>query len=126
MSEEWCVESAGTWGLDGYDIADGVKTVLEEMGITLSGHTARTVNSALLGPFDLILTMEKDQKEALRHEFPKVSKRVYLLSEMIGERFDIQDPIGKPLEEFRKTARSLSLVLDQGFDQIQQLIRARK
>lgn len=125
-SKKWRVESAGTWGLDGSDMADSVKTVLEEMGITAEEHSARTVDPALLDSFDLIVAMEKDQVEALRIEFPKISGRVYLLSEMIGERFDIQDPIGEPLEEFRKTAKVLSLIMDQGFDKILQLTRARK
>jgi len=122
----WRVESAGTWGMDGSDMAEGVKTILKEKGIEIQQHCARTVDEELLNSFNLILTMEKGQKEALRIEFPVISERVYQLSEMIGERFDIRDPIGEPLDEFRKTARTLTSVLDKGFDRILQLAGAEK
>ena len=123
---EWRVESAGTWGLDGSEMAQDVQTVLEEKGIEIADHSARTVDREMLSSFDLILTMEKGQKEALRMEFPEVSKRICLVSEMIGERFDIHDPIGEPLDEFRKTARILSMILDQGFNRIEKLTGTRK
>ena len=75
----WRVESAGTWGLDGSDMDDWVKTVLDEKGIPFEQHAARTVDDKMLESFDLILTMEKGQKEALGIEFPKVAERVYVL-----------------------------------------------
>jgi protein-tyrosine phosphatase len=121
----WRVESAGTWGLDGSDMADSVKVVLKERGITPETHAARTVNAEMLNAFDLILTMEKGQQEALRIEFPEVAERVYLLSEMIGERFNINDPIGQSLTEFRNTARNIATILDEGFEKIKQLTGGR-
>ena len=54
-------------------------------------------------------------------EFPQVADRVYMLSEMVGERMDIADPIGGPLEEYEETARELDLMLKQGFNRILQL-----
>jgi protein-tyrosine phosphatase len=123
---EWRIESAGTWGMDGSDMAVGVRTVLVEMGIKPGNHSARTVNAELLNAFDLILTMERGQKEALKVEFLESAGRVYMLSEMIGERFDIRDPMGEPIEEFRQTARLIETILNQGFDRIKFLIGDRE
>jgi protein-tyrosine phosphatase len=124
--DDWRVESAGTWGMDGSDMAVGVRTVLVEMGIKPGNHSARTVNAELLNAFDLILTMEKGQKEALKAEFLESAGRVYMLSEMIQERFDIRDPMGEPIEEFRQTARVIETILNQGFDRIKYLTSDRE
>lgn len=119
--EAWRIESAGTWGLDGRGMTEEARVALEELGIEVNEHIARTVDLEMLRSFDIILTMEKSHKEALRAEFPEIAGRVYLLSEMVGKQFDIRDPIGEPLDEFRKTAWILSQILDKGFDQILEL-----
>jgi protein-tyrosine-phosphatase len=123
---KWRLESAGTWGLDGSDMAEGVKNVLEEMGITPLAHTARTVDRDMLHSVSLILTMEKGQKEALRVEFPEVGERIFLISEMVGESTEIRDPMGKGQDEFRATARKLSSILERGFERISILAKPRK
>ena len=66
--------------------------------------------------------MERGQKEAIKIEFPGSAEKVYMLSEMVGKRFDIRDPMGGTIDEFRKTAGIIKMVLDQGFDKISQLI----
>lgn len=123
---KWKVESAGTWGLDGSEMAEGVKKVLEEMGIDIPSHAARTVDREMLNSFSLILTMEKGQKEALRAEFPEVGERVYLLSEMAGESSEIRDPMGKEQEEFRAAARKIASILERGYERIAFLAKPRK
>ena len=125
-AEGWRVESAGTWGMDGSDMAEGVRTVLEEMGIKSGSHPARTVTAEMLNEFDLILTMERGQKEALNIEFPESAGRIFMLSEMVGERFDLRDPMGEPIDEFRQTARIIDTILNRGFDRIKQFIGDRE
>jgi protein-tyrosine-phosphatase len=125
-SNEWRVESAGTWGLDGSHAYETVEMALKERGIDVSDHTARTVDREMLGSFDLVLTMEKGQKEALRAEFPEFVDRIFLLSEMAGDVYDIHDPIGESLEKVRKSVQELDLLLDQGFERIVALVYSRK
>jgi hypothetical protein len=48
-----------------------------------------------------------------------------MLSEMIEERF-VWWSIGEPLDEFRKTARNIRAILDQGFDRRINLLVVRK
>lgn len=118
---EWRIESAGTWASYGEPAAGRGQLALQAYGIDLSDHRSRPVTAELLAGFNLILTMERGHKEALRAEFPSLARRVYLLSEMIGQFFDIHDPIGGPQVDFDDTARELNMLLSRGFDKISRL-----
>ena len=117
----WVVESAGTWALVGEPAAPNTQDVLRDLGLDVSAHRARSVSSELLGQFNLILTTERGQKEALHAEFPQVRERVYLLSEMIGEEFDIRDPYRDPIIEYRATAGEIESILSQGYERVIEL-----
>lgn len=121
VENEWIIGSAGTWTSDGQPVSDGTLQALAKKGILINEHQSRQVNSDLLKSYRLILTMEQGQKEALRIEFPEIANRVYLLSEMIGQRFNVPDPIGGPQEEFDDTARELEKILANGMEKIKQL-----
>ncbi len=118
---DWRVELAGTWALLGEPAASGTLQVLSERGIDLETHRSRPVSRQLLREFNLILTMEQGQKEALRAEFPEVIGRVYMLTEMIHMRYDIHDPIGSRPEVYRDTAEEIGFILDHGFERIRKL-----
>ena len=120
-SEQWNVESAGTWGLDSEPASIGSQTVMNEMGIDISNHRSRRVDYDLLESFDLILTMESGHAEALRVEFPELSDRVFMLSEMINVEEDITDPIGGPIEEYKASADLIEYYILNGFPEIKNL-----
>lgn len=115
---DWQVDSAGTWGLEGDPAAVGSLAVMNSMGINISDHRARRVDSGLLNSYDLILTMERGHKEALCMEFPEFSSRIYMLSEMAGEKSDIEDPYGGPYSGYEQAAEDIQQFLDIGFDAI--------
>ena len=120
-SEQWKVESAGTWGLDGESASIGSQTVMNELGIDITDHHSRRVTYDLLESFDLILTMESGHKEALQVEFPELSDRVFMLSEMINVEEDIPDPIGGPIEEYKASADLIEHYILNGFTEIKNL-----
>ena len=123
--EAWRVESAGTWAAQGMPAAQNSQTAIASLyQLDLGDHRSRSVSEGLLSSFDLILTMEKGHKEALQVEFPEHAMRIFLLSEMVGKDFEINDPIGGPLFEYRQTARELEHILDQGFETILRLAGA--
>jgi len=117
----WQVESAGTWAPKGKPASHEVHTVMKKVGLDVSTHRSRLVNRRILHGFNLILTMEANHKEALRVEFPEIAERIYMLSEMVGEERDVDDPIGGPLVDFEDTAREIDSYLSEGFDKICQL-----
>lgn len=115
---DWRVESAGTWGLEGEPAAAGSLAVMKNNGIDISGHRARSVSKDLLQAFDLILTMESGQKESIRMEFPEVSDRIFLLSEMVNQKQDVDDPYGGVFSEYEHAADTIEEYLMGGFDTI--------
>jgi protein-tyrosine-phosphatase len=117
-SDEWSVESAGTWGLDGEPAAAGSLAVMRNKGVDISDHRARSVNQEIIQSFDLILTMERGQKESLHMEFSKFSDRIYLLSEMVNQKHDIDDPYGGVFSEYEQAADEIEEYLLNGFDTI--------
>ena len=107
--------------MEGEPAATKTQLVLKERGINLGVHRSRSVTQEMLRTFNLILTMERGHKEALRAEFPEFSGRIFLLSEMVDSQRDIGDPIGGPLIDFQDAAREIDQILTQGFDKICQL-----
>jgi protein-tyrosine-phosphatase len=91
---------------------------VEEKGYDLSNHRSRPVTSDLVNQFHLILTMEKNQKEALQIAFPSCEHRIYMLSEMINQIFDIADPFGGRKPDYEWTVRELEEILTKGFKRI--------
>lgn len=121
FADDWRIESAGTWSISGEPPAWNSLLVLAQRGIDIRDHRSRPVSRDLLKEFQLILVMEAGHKEALRVEFPEVADRVYLLSEMVGNSYDIPDPMGFSLQSFEETLRELEHILDQGFARISEL-----
>jgi len=120
-NSDWCIESAGTWAMDGQQAVTRAQLVLQEIVLDVSEHRSRTVTSDMLLSFNLILTMERGHKEALRIEFPEVARRVYMLSEMIHAMYVIQDPVGGSLADFRETLHEIENILTRGFELITRL-----
>jgi protein-tyrosine-phosphatase len=62
--------------------------------------------------------MTKNHAEALKTAFPDQAQKVYLLSEMVGKKYDIQDPYGGSRLEYAYTARELENLIDSGYERI--------
>ena len=91
---------------------------MKNKGIDISEHRARSVGKDLLQVFDLILTMESGQKESMRVEFPEVSDRIFLLSEMVNQKQDVDDPYGGVFSEYEQAADEIEEYLLGGYDTI--------
>jgi protein-tyrosine phosphatase len=118
----WEVGSAGTWTVEGAQASQYAAQLMAAQGLDLSAHRSREVDRAILEHADLVLVMTQGHAEALRLEFPDQASKVYLLSEMKnGHRYDIDDPYGGPLEEYRACANVLVDLIDAGFERIKSL-----
>ena len=103
-ADQWQIESAGTWAMDGSGPAILSKFVMEQMGMDISAHRSQPINLKMLQNFDLILTMEDEHKKWLKAQYGEFADRIYMLSEMIGEYEDIPDPIGGELADYEEIA----------------------
>lgn len=117
----WRIESAGTWAVEGDPAANRARYVMQARGLSLNEHSSRVVTRSMLRQFNLILTMERGQKEALQAEFPEVARRVYRLGDVASVNEDVRDPVGGMTVDFEDTALELERLIDLGFERICQL-----
>jgi len=123
---DWKVESAGVWAREGDEPAENAILVLLERGINIRSHRSKPVNLELVNRHDLILVMEKNHKEALELTFPDAKDKLFLISRLIDDDFDISDPIGHPVNDFRETANELEEILSDGFGKVEFLLKREK
>lgn len=123
---DWDISSAGVWAWDGNRASDGAVKAMQRKGIDLSRHRSRIISKEMILENDLILVMEKNHKEALQASFPKFAGKIFLLSEMVGMRHDILDPIGGTAADYDDTADELEKLLSDAFNRIQSLINQPK
>jgi protein-tyrosine phosphatase len=91
---------------------------MEKEGIDFSDHRARSVNQNLLQAFELILTMESGQKESMRMEFPESSDKIFLLSEMVNQKQDVENAYGGVFTEYEHAVDEIEEYLLGGYDSI--------
>ena len=114
----WKIDSAGIWAEEGNPPSSKTLQILREKGIALSDQRSKRIERSILEQFALVLTMEKGQKEALQIEFPEHREKIFLLSEMVGRSYDIADPVGGDLEDYRRTAEEIDRILSEGLERI--------
>jgi protein-tyrosine-phosphatase len=119
--EGWRTDSAGTWAAVGAPASIHAQEVMQAWGLDITNHRSKPIDSDLLSSADLVLTMERNHKDALQAEFPSLSDRIFMLSEMVGREEDIVDPIGGSLADYEDTARELDDILNGGFKKILRL-----
>jgi protein-tyrosine phosphatase len=117
-ADQWLVESAGTWAENGHPAATGARLAMTTYGLDLSLHRSQMVTMELMDKFNLILVMEFGHLEALKIEFPQFAGKTFLLSEITGETYEIDDPIGGQESDFLATARQVRNLLDEGRETI--------
>lgn len=120
---QWQVTSAGTWARDGIPPDEKLISTMEEYGIDIRDHRSRMLDESIIADQDLILVMENSHREALEFEFPQKKEKVLLLSEMMGQNFDIVDPFSKDQEMYLRIARQIDTILSQGYQKIKESIR---
>lgn len=106
---EFRVESGGVRATDGQPASPEAVQVMAERGLDLKAHRSRQVTSEVLSGARLILTMTREQKEALLSLHPEVADRVHTFKGYAGTPDpdageDVADPIGLGLEAYRRAA----------------------
>jgi protein-tyrosine-phosphatase len=116
------VHSAGTWTIDGRGASRLAVEAMREVGLDLTGHRTHHLTPEDVRQATLILVMTQDHKESLLAEFPEAGQKTFLLSELVGNRYDISDPYGTDsLELYRECAREIEDLLRRGYDRVLEL-----
>lgn len=95
--QTWNVYSAGTWTQDGLSAMPEAIRISRQLGLNIQAHRSRVITVEMLHGIDLILVMERGQKEALQNEFPEKKEKIFLLSEATENiSYDFPDPVMDP------------------------------
>jgi protein-tyrosine-phosphatase len=119
--QNWRVESAGIMDLFGQPASQGAVLAMQRRGLNITAHRSRPITRAILKHFQLILTMERDQRDTLRRDFPAFASKVWMLSEMSGEEKDVADPYGMSQKEYEACANRIDHYLSAGLARIIEL-----
>ncbi len=117
----WHIASAGTWAEDQRSATLFARTTMAEQNIDISGHRSRLLDGDLLHGVDVILVMTRHHQEAIRAEFPEVADKTFMISQLIGQSFDIVDPVQGTLDDYRRCAADLQQILSDGYTQLAEL-----
>ncbi len=123
VGDDWRVTSAGTLALPGFGPAENSAAVAGELGLDISGHRSQRAEEPQVAAADLVLCMEWGHKEALRIEYPEHRERIYLLTEMIGDDREVDDPIGGPRFAYQQMAAEVVELVEAGLGRIVELAR---
>ena len=115
---DWRVRSAGTWASEGRPASAYAVAEMDERGIDIHSHHSCSVNAELMEAADLVLVMTRNHAEALSVAFPDQAHKVHLLSEMVGQVYDISDPYGGTRLEYSYIAQELEQLIDEGYERI--------
>ncbi|MDP2921997.1 MAG: L-threonylcarbamoyladenylate synthase [Candidatus Omnitrophota bacterium] len=97
LSDRVHIDSAGTSTFAGIGPAPNTVSVMKDEAVDVSDHTGKNINKDILKRSDIIFVMEKYHRDVIIGLMPEIKDKVRLLR----EGFDIPDPIGRPLEEYR-------------------------
>jgi len=112
------VRSAGTWAAADQPATDHAVAVMSERGHDIHAHRSREIDAESVAWADLVLVMTDNHRQAIEGDFPGVRGRVRLMSSLGGGSWDVADPVGGSLDDYRATADELERLLDAGWPQI--------
>ena len=114
---EWIVESAGSWVQDLLPPTPEAFIEAAKRSLDLSSHISQGIEALDLDSVDLLLVMELGQKESILLDFPKLSGKTFLLSELSGLAFTIPDPY-LTKESFSEIALEIETLIKENFEEI--------
>lgn len=102
------VRSAGIYALEGGEMSENAKSVLEAEQISVN-HRSSMVSKDDLQWADLILTMTSAHKELVLQAYPEVQEKIFTLKEYTAPYTskDISDPFGGDYHQYKQTFQEL-------------------
>ena len=107
------IASAGINAHEGEAAEEDAIKVMRERGIAPREHLAAQVTPTLIDRFDLVLTMEAKQRQALIEKYNANPDRVYLLTEFVGDHGDIEDCWGQEKKVYSNCYTKIESLTDK-------------
>jgi len=94
--------------------AEAIQT-MRERNLDLSQHESQPLSDRIVRFADVIITMTRGHREAILEQWPDAEPRVHPIS---GGRGDVSDPIGGPIEQYRRCAEQLDAYLEDWVEKL--------
>lgn len=119
LADQFDVISAGTLDVyAGQPPAPRVIDVLTELGAGGPQQPPHQLTADEVSRAALILAVAHEHLDWLAQQYPEAVERTYLLTDLIGEDWDIADPGTQELAALRATRNTLYRVLQAGLDEL--------
>jgi tRNA threonylcarbamoyl adenosine modification protein (Sua5/YciO/YrdC/YwlC family) len=110
------VMSAGVAaGLGGTATAEAI-AAMQELGLDIRNHETQPLSEPLVRHADIIYTMTRSHRDAILAQWPSAAERTRVLA---VDGSDVCDPIGGPLERYRRCVAGIETQLKQRIDQLE-------
>lgn len=106
------VASAGIAALSGHGLDSVAASIAEREDLELRDHAARQITAELVSDHELILVMERGQRNWISAQFPHARGRVFLISRWEDDE-DVSDPYRRSAEFFDAVYSRMVSCLDQ-------------
>ena len=125
--DDYKIMTAGTAAIKGMRPTAEAIQVMSEQGIDVSNHRGSPLSNEMIHEADLILVMEQTHKENILSRLPNTQDKVHLLIEFGRQQLedklvkpDIPDPIGRPLEFYRKVFNIIKESIAQTVEKLEE------
>ena len=122
-ASKWRVESAGVYAAQNSPASPYTREIVAELGLDLSEHQSQVITKELVKSFQLVLTMEKWQRQLILQLCPDISNSVLMLSQVVGIEKDIIDPFGMSNNNYREILKEIQNYFEQGWKNILHLAK---
>lgn len=118
LPQEWQIDSAGVWARPNLAPEPNAIAFAADLEIDLTEYRSKQINERLLKAFDMIIVMEKGQKESICYEYPEIEYKVFLFTEFGEHPYDFPDPHGMPPEKYRGVLVDLYTIIAKNYPSI--------
>jgi protein-tyrosine-phosphatase len=112
--------SAGTDAPVGNAATAAAVQAMREAGLDLTRHRAQQLEPEMIQAADLVLVMENYHRERVVELVPDAAGRTRLLLSFVGRDEEVGDPLGGPIEVYRRTLEQMRPALERVAREVRQ------
>ena len=111
---DWEVRSVGVAGMPGLPASAPAVEVMRERGIDISEHQSRAVSRESVDWATLLVVMTEGHRRQMASQYPDATGKLFVLKSFAAAGGgDLEDPIGAPVETYRKVRDEIDDVLPE-------------